>query len=114
MARSLRSIACLALALALVALACAKPGQFEAVRDLVDGHGLAGIEPGTQFSWSLPNSHRGEFSEVKQLRATLLPDKVPVTLVMGRERQSGAWRVLYATRKREGHWEPVALAPATP
>ena len=112
MARLVLWVACLGLAL--LALACAKPGQFEAVRDLVDAHGLAGVEPGTQFSWTLPNSHRGEFSEVKQLRATLLPEATPVTLVMGRERESGAWRVLYATRQHEGHWEPVALGPAVP
>ena len=39
MAHVLRRMACLGLALG--ALACAKPGQFEAVRDLVDARGLA-------------------------------------------------------------------------
>ncbi len=97
-------------AAALAAAGCAKPGQFEAVRAAVDAGDLRGFETQDQFAWELPNAHEGEFSSVRQLRVMMAGEageNRPVSVVLGRERSTGCWRVLYAAREAAGGWERI-------
>ena len=90
--------------------ACAKTAQFDVLKSDIDSSCYSGVPLGTRFSWSVPESHFGRYSDIDVVNVMTATGELkgkPATVIWGKERSSGQWVVIELSTIGSEGWESL-------